>query len=256
MRTHDSKKALITGASSGIGAATAKLLAAQGFDLLLLARRKDRLESLKKDLLGNHSQISVDVAQVDVTSFEEVQKFFAEFKTKIQLVNVLINNAGLAKGSDPAHLAQWEDWELMLETNIKGLMYLTHQLLPKLIEKAPAHIVNIGSVAGRWTYPGAAVYNATKFAVRAFSEGLRLDLLGKQVRVTNIEPGMVETEFSKVRFEDEEKARAVYQGMKPLTAEDIASTISWCLAQPEHVNIQELVIYPVDQASPQNIYRS
>ncbi len=248
--------ALITGASAGIGEATAQALALEGYNLILVARRKDRLAALKKSLMTG-SKIEVLTASVDVTDSRQIQKFVKEFTPQLKKLNVLVNNAGLAKGAAPFPSADTRDWDVMIDTNVKGLLYFARAVVPYFVANESGHVVNIGSVAGRWVYPGGAVYCATKFAVRAISEGLRLDLLGKSIRVTNIEPGMVQTEFSLVRFEgDKDKASQVYAGMKPLTAKDIADTIAWVVARPAHVNIQELVIYPTAQASVRDVHRA
>lgn len=248
--------AVITGASAGIGEATANELVSKGYDLCLIARREDRLNNLKTALKNKYPERKIMVAVLDVTDHAAVEKFVTEHAADFKDLKILLNNAGLAKGSDKVQDAKIQDWELMLDTNVKGLLYLTRALLPHFIANGVGHIVNIGSVAGRWVYPGGAVYCASKFAVRAISEGLRLDLLGKNIRVSNIEPGMVNTEFSLVRFESQDKADAVYTGMKPLTATDIAETISWVVTRPSHVNIQEIVIYPTDQASVRDVHRS
>ncbi len=247
------KWALITGATSGIGWATAEAFAKQGISILATGRRQDRLQELKKYLAKY--PIEVSTAAFDVSDRFEVSEFLKEYTSTLEQVEVLVNNAGLAKGVEKMQDAHLDDWEVMIDTNIKGLLFMTRALVPLMLKKNKGHIVNLGSVAGRWTYPGGGVYCATKFAVRALSEGLRMDLLGTQIRVTNIEPGMVSTEFSMVRFEDQAKADKVYEGMKPLSAEDIAETIAWCVARPAHVNIQELVIYPTDQAHVGQIAR-
>ena len=248
--------ALITGASSGIGEATATVLASQGYDLLLLARRKDRLDKLSQGLSGLFPEQKFISAAVDVTDRKQVDQFCQNHKAELLKLQLLVNNAGLARGTDKFHEAKMQDIDEMLDVNVRSLLYLTRAILPYFVAKSSGHIVNLGSVAGRWTYPGGAVYAATKFAVRALSEGLRLDLQGKNIRVTNIEPGMVNTEFSLVRFRDQAKADQVYAGMKPLTAKDIAETIGWVVSRPEHINIQELVIYPTDQASVRDVYRN
>ncbi len=249
-----SRWALVTGASAGIGLATATKLAVLNYNLIITGRRAERLELLKAKLEKTHS-IQVQLGVFDISDSQEVLSFFQKNPELTAKLDVLINNAGLARGIDPLQEGRLEDWDEMIDTNIKGLLSVTRQVLPAMIKKNSGHIVNLGSVAGRWTYPNGAVYSATKFAVRALSEGLRMDLLGKNIRVTNIEPGMVETEFSQVRLRDEQKAKAVYQGMKPLSAEDIAETIIWALERPAHVNIQELVIYPTAQASVQMVHR-
>ncbi len=248
------KRALITGASSGIGLACAETLAAKGLDLILLARRHERLEKIKKDLEARH-KVKVIIGSVDVQDNVQVDSFVAGHKSELATVDILLNNAGLAKGTAKFADCDTRDWDLMLNTNVRGLLYVTHSILPFLLKRPLAHIVNIGSVAGRWVYPGGAVYCASKFAVRAISEGLRMDLQGSPIRVTNIEPGMVETEFSEVRIGDSERAKAVYQGMKPLSAKDVAECILWSLDRPAHVNIQQIVIFPSDQAAIQQVLR-
>lgn len=247
--------ALITGASSGIGEATALALAEKGCNLILIARRQEKLNMLQQSILKKFPQSQVHIFNLDIRDRNQVEKYLHENKKLFQQVQILINNAGLAKGVESVQNAQWSDWETMIDTNVKGLMSLTQILLPYLTQQNQSHIINLGSVAGRWVYPGGAVYCATKFAVRAFTEGLRMDLLGSNVRVTNIEPGMVETEFSEVRLQDKEKAKKVYENMKPLSAEDIAQNILWCLCQPNHVNIQELVVYPQAQAHVGQVHR-
>lgn len=248
------KYAVITGASSGIGAATAKALAAQGFHVLLLARRANRLKALADKLMKEHG-VEAKWASVDLTHEKAVLSFCRQFSKELKNCTVLVNNAGLARGVSKAQDAELQDWNLMIETNVTAVFRLTRLLLPKMLEHSTSTIVNLGSVAGRWVYPGGAVYCATKHAIRAFSEGLRMDVLGTGLRVVNIEPGMVETEFSEVRLGSKDKAKEVYAGMKPLTAADIAETIVWSIQRPQHVTIQELVIFPTAQASVRDVHR-
>jgi 3-hydroxy acid dehydrogenase / malonic semialdehyde reductase len=245
--------AFITGATSGIGLETARQLAPHAKTLILNGRRRERLEKLKDEL---SAKCQVHIACFDVSDRKQVDDWFAHNQNILSSVDVLLNNAGLAKGTDPLHKGRIEDWDEMIDTNIRGLLYVTRQILPAMVTQKRGHVVNIGSVAGRWSYPGGAVYCATKFSVRAISECLRMDLLGTGIRVTNIEPGMVETEFSEVRFQDKEKAKQVYKNMQPLTAKDIAETVVWSLQRPSHVNIQELVIFPTDQASIRDVHRT
>ncbi len=247
------KCALITGASSGIGLATAELLAEEGLDLFLVARREDRLLRLKTKL-EKKFKIKVHIVAADLRSAKGIQAI-AKAKN-FSSVDLLVNNAGLARGTSKLQDADPAEWDEMLETNVNALLRLTRAVLPHMIKNQRGHIVNLGSVAGRWVYPGGAVYCASKFAVRAISEGLRLDLLGTPLRVTNIEPGMVETEFSQVRFGDKERAKSVYKGMTPLSARDVAECIVWTIQRPKHVNIQEMVIFPTDQAAIQAVHRS
>lgn len=245
--------AIITGATAGIGEATSELLALEGYDLILTGRRKDRLEALAKRLSANGN--SILPLCFDVSNKGEVESSLKEIQIKLSDVTVLINNAGLALGTDLVQGADFTDWDQMIDTNVKGLLYMTRLILPHMIENKKGHIFNIGSVAGRWSYRGGAVYCATKFAVRAISEGLRMDLAGTGVRVTNIEPGMVNTEFSLVRLGDEKKALEVYDGLEALSAKDIAECILWSMTRPAHVNIQEMVVFPTDQAAVGQVHR-
>ncbi len=236
---------LITGATSGIGEATARALHARGKKLLLLGRRKERLDKLAQEL-------GAETWAVDVRERKTLEELFLKHAPKLQ---GLVNNAGLARGRGPIQHGNFDDWDEMIDTNLKALLTVTRLALPALIESRGT-IVNMGSVAGHLTYPGGNVYCATKHAVRALSQSMRADLLGTGVRVTEISPGMVETEFSEVRFNgDREKAKAVYAGMTPLRAQDIAEAIVWCFERPAHVTIEELVIYPTDQATPTLIHR-
>ncbi|OQW48936.1 MAG: NAD(P)-dependent oxidoreductase [Proteobacteria bacterium SG_bin7] len=245
--------AIITGATAGIGEATAELLAIEGYDLILTGRRKDRLEALAKRLGANGN--SILPLCFDVSNKGEVESSIKEIEAKLSSVTILINNAGLALGTDLIPTADLADWDQMIDTNVKGLLYMTRLIVPHMIRNKSGHIINIGSVAGRWSYRGGAVYCATKFAVRAISEGLRMDIAGSGVRVTNIEPGMVDTEFSVVRFGDEKRALAVYEGLEVLSAKDIAECILWTLTRPPHVNIQEMVVFPTDQAAVGQVHR-
>lgn len=246
---------LITGASSGIGEACALKFAAMGHDLFLCARRLDRLESLKAKIEAEHGSLTVKVAQVDVASAESCADFFTQYADELAQVTALINNAGLARGLTTFQDSNFVEWDEMIDTNIKGVLRFTHGILPYFLEKKSGHIINLGSVAGLYTYPKGHVYNASKFAVHAFTESLRLDLVGKGIRVSEVLPGMVDTEFSEVRLRDEAKAEAVYEGMTPLYANDIAESVAFIASQPPHVNIQGLVIYPTAQASPRDVHR-
>ncbi len=246
---------LVTGASAGIGEATALKLAEQKSNLILLARRKKKLDDLKKKLLKAGAP-SVEIIAADINDHQQLSneiKKNPDLKS-LKLLHGLVNCAGLALGTNQFQNSNMSDNQTMMTTNVTSLMAVTHAFLPQLIQ-AKGHIVNLGSVAGRLVYEGGSVYCASKFAVRAFSDGLRMDLKGTGVRVTNIEPGMVNTEFSFVRLGSRQKADAVYSDMMPLVAEDIAKNILWCLLQPSHVNIQELVIYPTDQASVGQVVR-
>ncbi|MCS6776703.1 MAG: SDR family NAD(P)-dependent oxidoreductase [Chloroherpetonaceae bacterium] len=233
------KIAVVTGASSGIGAATAVALHRAGFQVVLGARRVERLQAVGEP-------IGARCLPLDVTDPESVRTFCAQ----VPEVHVLVNNAGGALGLDPIAQASDADWQRMYDTNVLGLMRMTRELLPKLEASGAGHIVNVGSVAGREPYVGGAGYNAAKFAVRAITQVLRLELVGKPIRVTEIVPGMVATEFSLVRFKgDQERADRVYAGMQPLVADDVADCIVWAVTRPPHVNIDEIVVKPLAQAS-------
>lgn len=240
------KIVMITGASSGFGEAAARRFAQAGNTLILAARSLSKLEALARDL----EQIcSVYAAPLDVTQVESVRAFFAGLPEHCQDIDVLVNSAGLALGMAPAQLADLSDWETMIDTNIKGLLRVTRAVLPSMVARDRGHIINIGSTAGNWPYPGGNTYGATKAFIQNFSRALRADLLGKHIRVTNIEPGMAETNFSNVRFDgDTSKAGEVYAGTKPLRAEDIAEIIYWVNAMPAHVNINTLEVMPTCQA--------
>ncbi|HEX7963950.1 MAG TPA: SDR family NAD(P)-dependent oxidoreductase [Candidatus Saccharimonadales bacterium] len=236
------KTILITGATSGFGLAAAKLLAKDN-KLILLARRQDRLDELK-NTLGT----DVYTAAVDVTDNKQVQDFFAALPDGYRSIDVLINSAGLALGMEPAQEATLEDWEQMVDTNIKGLLRVTRPVLDIMKKQKSGLIINIGSVAATVPYKGGNVYGATKAFVRQFSRNLRTDLFSTGVKVTNVEPGAAETEFSIVRFKDEQKAKDYYAGWQALKAEDIANTIAWVINQPAHVNIDNIEVMPLDQA--------
>jgi NADP-dependent 3-hydroxy acid dehydrogenase YdfG len=239
------RTAVITGASSGIGAATARLLAREGYRTVLAARRFDRLEALAAEIDG-------EPVELDVTNPD----FVIGLADRVEACDVLINNAGGALGRDPVADADESQWLRMYEANVLGTMRMTRALLPKLIASGDGHVVAVTSIAAFETYPGGAGYNAAKHAQRATLRVLRRELLGQPVRVTEIAPGMVETEFSLVRFDgDEEAARQVYEGMQPLSAEDVAECIRWALAQPPHVNVDEIIVRPRDQATATDVHR-
>ena len=248
-------RVLVTGATSGIGEATAEAFCRAGVaELVITGRREERLKERAKAWSDDHD-VNVAAMVLDVRDRGDIEAIGMQHPTLFD-VDILVNNAGVARGTEPVHEADLDDWEEMVDTNVTGLMYVTRQVVPRMVKKGRGHIVNVGSVAGRWVYPGGAVYCATKHAVRAFTEGLRMDLLGKNVRVTNVEPGMVETEFSIVRYKgDEAKAKRVYESTRPLKPADIAETILWAVGLPEHVNVQELVVYPTDQAHVGQVHR-
>ena len=240
------KTVLITGASSGFGEAAARRFAAAKCALILAARSIDKLQELAQELSPH---CPVHCAAMDVTNALSVNTFFANLPAQFQDIDVLVNSAGLALGLGPAHEVDFSDWETMIETNVTGLLRVTRAVLPSMVKRDTGHIINIGSTAGNWPYPGGNTYGATKAFVQNFSRALRADLLGKHVRVTNIEPGMAQTNFSNVRFNgDTERADKVYAGTKPLTAEDIADIIFWVNSVPAHVNINTLEVMPVCQA--------
>ena len=246
--------ALVTGASAGMGRAIAQALAARGVNLLVNARRENRLLELKEELYGKHG-VRVEPLVFDIRDLKQCESALKGKADLVSEVSILVNNAGLGRGAGPIYEGSIGDWEQTIDTNIKGLLYMTRLILPQMVKRNAGHVVNIGSVGGRWTLPGSVVYCATKFAVRAITDGLRMDLMGKKIRVTNIEPGMVKTEFSLVRVGgDEAKAEAVYEGLKPLQPEDIAEAVIWCLERPPHVNVQELVVFPTDQVGVGQMY--
>ncbi len=240
---------LITGASSGIGEACARVFAQAGAKLILVARRQERLEQLAEQL-SKEQACELHLIPLDVCDRSAVQSALDNLAEPWSAVDILINNAGLSRGLDKVHEANIEDWEEMIDTNIKGLLYMTRALLPGMVSRGRGHVINLGSIAGHQTYPGGSVYCATKAAVKSISEGLKLDLLGTPVRVSSVDPGMVETEFSDVRFHgDTERAKKVYQGLTPLTPDDVADVVFFCATRPAHVNINDVILMPVDQAS-------
>lgn len=250
-----SKTVVVTGASAGIGAATAQAFAKLGWRLVLGARRLDKLKELETSLKDSGAS-DVLLLCLDVCDKASVQ-MFAE-KTKAfcsEGIDLLVNNAGLALGVDKIQDGKEEDWDTVLETNVMGLLRVTRALLPVMLESQHGHIVNMGSIAGFVVYEGGGVYCGSKHAVRAITKTLRLELNGTPIRVTSIDPGMVETDFSKVRLRDDERAKAVYKGVTPLTAEDIAECVVWSALRPAHVNIDEIVVMPVDQAAPHKLNR-
>lgn len=242
------RTAVVTGASSGIGAATAKALAEAGFQVFLGARRQDRLQEVADSI-----QEAATAIPLDITDPASVEAFAARLPETLSL---LVNNAGGAKGVERIEDAVDEKWRWMWEANVLGTMRMTRTLLPRLRASGDGHVINVGSIAGFETYAGGAGYTAAKHAERALTRTLRLELLGEPIRVTDVAPGLVETEFSRVRFAgDEERAKAVYKGMEPLTAEDIADCIAWIATRPSRVNIDEIVIRPRDQATATMVHR-
>ncbi len=241
------KTALITGATGGIGSAIARKCAEANYQLILCGRNSEKLEQLKSEL---ENQTAVYTALFDVSSREEVARFVDSLPNEFSQIDLLVNNAGNAHGLDLSQDAALSDWELMIDTNIKGVMFLTKAILPKMLEVGSGHIINIGSTAAKEVYPRGNMYCATKSAVDTLTNGLRIDLNGTGIRVSAVHPAMVQTDFSKVRFKgDEARAAKVYEGFQPLKPEDIANIVHFIAAMPPHVNISDLVVYPTDQAS-------
>ncbi len=246
------KTVLITGASSGFGEACAKIYGGNGYNLILTARREARLQALQSTLVDANVIYEV----FDVRDKNAVYEFIAGLPDRLKSaqfeslnIDILINNAGLALGIEPAPQALLDDWETMIDTNIKGVIYFTKAVLPIMLENTYGHIVNLGSIAGNWPYVGGNVYGATKAFVKQFSNNLRADLLGSNIRVTNIEPGLAESEFSIIRLKgDKERAGKIYEGTQPLTPKNIAEIIYWVTSQPDHVNINSLEVMPTCQA--------
>ena len=241
--------AFITGATAGIGQATAELFAKNGYNIIITGRRKERLNEFSSHLKSTYN-IDVLSLNYDVRNLKEVEAAITSIPENWKKINVLVNNAGLAVGLNNIQEGVIDDWERMIDTNIKGLLYMTRTLAPIMIKNGFGHIVNIGSIAGKEVYANGNVYCATKHAVDALSKGMRIDLLPHNIKVTAINPGMVETEFSIVRFKgDDERAKNVYKGLEPLKAEDIAETIYWVVSRPAHVNINDIIIVPAIQAN-------
>ena len=243
------KVVFITGASAGIGEACAEVFAEAGARLILMARRQEKLAEVCGRLFKKYGAEIYSIT-CDVRNYEELKKYIEALPEKWSTIDVLINNAGKAKGLSKIQEGELRHWHEMIDTNITGLLYLSRLILPKMVEQGFGHVINIGSIAGREVYPSGNVYCGTKAAVAAISKGMVIDLNGTGVRVTNIEPGLVETEFAAVRFDyDFEKGKTVYQGYKPLEARDIAETALFCVTRPQHVMIQDILITPTDQAS-------
>jgi NADP-dependent 3-hydroxy acid dehydrogenase YdfG len=243
------KIVLITGASSGIGAATALTFAAEGARLLLAARRAGKLAQVASSALERGAP-AVHSLSLDVRDHRAVQQAIDSLPAEWAEIDILVNNAGLSRGLDKLYMGNIQDWEEMIDTNVKGLLYVTRAVVPGMVVRGRGHVVNLGSTAGEMTYPNGAVYCATKAAERAINDGLRQDVLGTPIRVTTVDPGMVETDFSLVRFRgDEQRAAKVYKGVTPLTPEDIADAIVWAVSRPEHVNVARVLLTPVQQAN-------
>ena len=255
MNSKTPKTVVITGASAGIGEATAFAFAKHGWSLVLGARRVERLSELA-GALTKAGAARVTALSLDVTDSTSVGQFAKDaLAATSQHVDVLVNNAGLALGVDKIAESKESDWETMIDTNVMGLLRTTRAFLPAMISENGGHIINMGSIASHVVYEGGSVYCATKHAVRAITKTLRLELNGTPIRVSLIDPGMVETDFSKVRLGDNERAKNVYKGVTPLTGEDIAECVLWSALRPAHVNIEEIVVMPIDQAAPHKVNR-
>lgn len=249
------KKVLITGATSGIGEACAHLFAKEKYGLVLTGRRMDRLEKLANNLKDKY-QAEIMLLNFDVRNKDAVVIYLEKLPDDWKKIDVLINNAGLSQGLDSIQNGSYEDWDTMIDTNVKGLLYVSKVVANWMIDNQSGHIINIGSIAGKEVYPNGNVYCATKHAVDALSQAMRIDLLSSNIRVTAVHPGAVETEFSQVRFKgDTDRAKKVYDGFQPLVANDIAETIWFAVSRPAHVNINELIVMPTAQATATNILR-
>ena len=246
---------VVTGASSGIGESCAKMFAKQGASLILVARRRDKLEAIATEIKHDY-QSKVHLLELDVSDRTAVADAFATLPEAWQKVDILVNNAGLSRGLDNIQSGDIQNWEEMIDTNLKGLLYVTRSLLPGMVERNQGHVINIGSIAGYEAYPKGNVYCATKAAVRSLSQGMKMDLLGTPVRVSCVDPGTVETDFSNVRFRgDTEKAKKVYQNMNPLTPDDVAEVVVFCATRPAHVNMSQVLVLATDQSSATMINR-
>ena len=249
------KRVLITGASAGFGAACASAFAARGAHLELWARRRERLETIREEVAREYG-VDVNTLAIDVRDRVAVKEAVAELYGAGRHIDVLVNNAGLAAGLEPVHEGDYEDWDAMIDTNIKGLLHVSREILPHMVARNSGHVINIGSVAGHMAYPKGNVYSATKFAVRGLTDGMNIDMYGTKVRVSSVDPGAAETEFSVVRFHgDEARASKVYDGFEPLSADDVADAIVYVAGTPEHVNVSNLVLMPTAQRNPYLIHR-
>ncbi|MCY2686392.1 SDR family NAD(P)-dependent oxidoreductase [Salinimicrobium sp. TH3] len=248
-----SKTALVTGASSGIGKATAIALAQAGFNVIICGRRKEALQELKTRL---EDKVKVEILQFDVRNKEEVSKALKKLPQDFRKIDVLVNNAGNAHGLNPIQTGNLDDWDAMIDINVKGLLYVSREIIPQMVERGSGDIINIGSLAGKEVYPNGNVYSASKHAVDALNKGMRIDLNGKGIRVGAINPGLVETNFSEVRFKgDSEKAKSVYEGYQALKPEDIAELVVFMVTRPAHVNIADLLVLPTAQASSTIVHK-
>jgi len=248
------KTALITGATSGIGRASAKKMISLGYNIIITGRRNELLQSLKSEFSTYNNVIYT--LNFDIRNHAETIKAYESLPLEWKNIDVLINNAGLAAGADPIDKGDWNDWERMIDTNVKGLLKMSQLIIPQMIERKKGHIINIGSIAGHEVYSNGNVYCASKHAVNAITKGMRIDLLQYGIKVSSISPGMCETEFSIVRYHgDKEKADNVYKGITPLSAEDVAEAVEFLVTRPPHVNVNDIIIVPANQASAVYVYR-
>ncbi len=253
--TMTGRRALVTGASSGIGEACARALAHEGCDLLLVARRRDRIEEIAGQCRQQHG-VAVQAAAIDVRDRNAVESWVGGLEPRWSDIDILVNNAGLAQGLAPLHEGDVADWEEMIDTNLKGLLYVTRAVLPGMVRRGRGHVINIGSIAGHETYAGGNVYCATKHAVTGLNRALAIDTLGSGVRVSCVDPGLVETEFSTVRFHgDRDRANAVYEGLTPLGPDDVAEAVVFCATRPPHANVREMILLPTAQAGSVHVHR-
>lgn len=249
------KIALITGATSGIGKAIAAKLAKEGYNIIITGRRQERLNEIS-NILEKQYQTKVLTRSFDVRKYQEVEKNLGNLPQEWKNIDILVNNAGLAVGLNPIHQGVVDDWERMIDTNIKGLLYVTRVISPNMVERKSGHIINIGSIAGKDVYANGNVYCATKHAVDALTKGMKLDLLPYNIRVTQVCPGAVETEFSLVRFKgDQERADKVYEGFTPLSADDIANAVYYAVSQPPHVDVQDILVLCTAQANGSQFHK-
>ena len=252
----DGKNVLVTGASSGIGHACAEAFAERGCRLLLAARRKDRLDELASTLRARH-EVEVLTTSLDVRDSGAVESWVGGLTGEWRGIDILVNNAGLSRGIEPLHEGDISDWEEMIDTNLKGLLYVTRAVLPGMVDRGHGHVINIGSIAGHEVYPGGNVYCATKHAVTALNRGLAIDTLGTGVRASSVDPGIVETEFSLVRFHgDAKRASGVYDGLDPLTPADVAEAVLFCATRPKNANVREMILTAGAQASAVHAHRT
>jgi NADP-dependent 3-hydroxy acid dehydrogenase YdfG len=250
------KNVFITGASSGIGKACATAFAREGSNVLLAARRKERIDTLARELENTYGIMAHSI-QLDVRNNDEVTGAVSSLPPAWDHIDILLNNAGLSRGLSKLQEGEIRDWQEMIDTNVKGLLYVTRAVLPGMVRRNSGHVINMGSIAGHELYPSGNVYCASKFAVTAISQGLRMDLLGTNVRVSSVDPGLVETEFSQVRFRgDAQRAAQTYANMRPLKGEDVAEVVIFCATRPPHVDIAQVIVMPTDQASVNQVHRS